>query len=158
MAECKASFNSLTFNYMKNNGDLVLLALQYYGTTAVPGDRSNPLILGFFQLAKHIEVKDDDIPWCSAFMNAICKQVGAPTTDSLMARSWLEKGQYIKEGQFGDVVIFWRDKVDGWSGHVGLVIANIGKYLWVLGGNQSNMVKIEMYSKEKVLGYRRLMP
>lgn len=139
-----------------NNANLVLLAMQYYGQAAIPGGKSNPVVIGFFQKAGHYEIKDDDIPWCSAFMNTIAQQAGAPSSGSLMARSWLEIGKKVDSPKFGDVVIFWRDKPDGVLAHVGLVVAAIGEKLWVLGGNQNNEVRVSMYTKERVLGYRRL--
>lgn len=142
---------------MKSRGDLVLIALQYYGQEAIPGAENNPLVLGFFQKANHAEISSDDTPWCSAFMSAIASEAGAAKTESLAARAWLKVGEEIDSPQFGDVAIFWRDRPDGFLGHVGIVIAHIGEVLWILGGNQDNRVEIKAFSTEKVLGYRKIL-
>ena len=138
------------------NADLVLLALQFYGTAAIPGGLSNPLVLGFFQKSGHPEITNDDTAWCSAFINSIARQLGAPSSGSLAARSWLTIGTGVPAPQFGDIAVFWRDAPKGTLGHVGIVIAAIGTDLWILGGNQKNRVEIEHFTTEKILGCRRL--
>lgn len=143
---------------MLSRGDIVTAAIQYYGTTAIPGGKSNPLVLGFFQRAGHPEIKDDDTPWCSAFLNAICAQIGAPKSGSLLASSWLSVGEPLATPQFGDIVVFDWTKIGGSGGHVGIVISAFNGLLYVLGGNQDNEVEIAAFKTRGVAGYRRIIP
>jgi len=141
---------------MINGPTLILRALRYYGQKAVIGQGTNEQILNFFKASGHPEITEDEIPWCSAFINAIVIGCGGPATKALNARSWLKVGTVIEKPDFGDIVVFWRGTKEGWQGHVGLVVRLEGIRLWVLGGNQDNMVEIKEFNTENVLGYRRL--
>lgn len=140
-----------------NRGDMVLAAMQYYATEAVPGGASNPLVLGFFQKAGHPEIKNDDTPWCAAFLDSIARQVGAPSTSSLLALDWLKIGHPIESPAFGDVVCFDWTKIGESGGHVGLVVALFPTLIYVLGGNESNRVQISAYNPRAVAGFRRIL-
>jgi len=54
------------------------------------------------------------------------------------------------------VAIFYRGDPGGWQGHVGLFVRIEGDSVLVLGGNQSNQVKISPYPYSRLLGYREL--
>jgi len=140
-----------------SRGDLVLAAIQYYGQKAVPGNASNPLVVGFFQKAGHPEIASDEIPWCSAFLNAICAQIGAPQSRSLLASSWLKVGRGVAAPAFGDVVVFDWSKIGQTGGHVGIVISCFPGIVYVLGGNQDNEVEIAAFQTRAVAGYRRII-
>ena len=100
---------------------------------------------------------EDEIPWCSAFMNAMAAGQGLEHTGKANARSWLEVGQEVGTPTPGDVVIFWRESPKSWKGHVGIYL-NADDYgnIYVLGGNQGNMVSVKAYPATRLLGYRRL--
>lgn len=142
---------------MKSRGDMVLIAMQYYGQSAIPGGRSNPVVEGFFQKSNHREITDDDVPWCSAFLNAIAHLSDAPYTDNLMAKSWLSTGQVIDSPQFGDIAVFDWTLIGDTGGHVGIVIAKFEDLIYILGGNQDNKVEIKAFRERCVVGYRRLL-
>jgi len=131
-------------------------ALSQYGVTEIVGDVHNPTILKYFKSSGHSWVKDDETAWCSAFINWCAKSSGFKYTGKLNARSWLDIGEELDSPELGDLVIFWRKSKDSVYGHVGLFINEIGDNIYVLGGNQKNMVCIMPYNKAKVLGYRRL--
>lgn len=136
--------------------ELVVKGIKEIGTRKIEGEKSNPKVLNYFRSIVGLNVDNDEIAWCSAFLNYICKEVGLPTSDSLMARSWLKIGQAINNPEMGDIVIFWRDKIDGPLGHVGIYLASTDKDIFVLGGNQSNEVNVSRFSKSKLLGFRSL--
>ncbi len=96
--------------------------------------------------------KGDEIPWCSAFINWCVKQCGFKGTGSAAAKSWLEWGQIIPKNQVfkGCIVVTQRPG----GHHVGLYAGIDGKYVKLLGGNQSNQVKVSTYALSSVLGYR----
>jgi len=136
--------------------DLLLKALSQVGVTEIVGESDNPRILDYFEKSGHSWVKNDELAWCSAFINWVAKLTGYEYTKRLNARSWLDVGEEIQDPHIGDLVIFWRKSKSSVYGHVGLFISQEGQYIHVLGGNQSNRVRISKYSKSQLLGYRRL--
>ena len=116
------------------------------------------------ELKKFLGVDPSKTEWCAAFMNAILDKHNIPGSESvseypLLAKSFLYWGETVNEPEVGDVVIFSRGN-EGWQGHVAFYISESkdGKYYYVLGGNQSDMINIEKYSKRKLLGIRRYNP
>jgi len=136
--------------------DLLIEMLKYYGLKEVFGPKHNPIIVNMFHEIGYNWVSNDETAWCSASLNYFCKRLGYERSGMLDARSWLTTGYEIKEPGIGDVVVFWRNKPDSWEGHVGLYINKEPGGIFVLGGNQENMIKISLYSANRVLGYRRL--
>ncbi len=98
------------------------------------------------------------IPWCAAFANAILRENNMATTDSLMARSFLNYGLVAKRPEEGDIVVLKRGR-SNITGHVGFYVNTVtrnGKqYVAVLGGNQGKAINIAYYPENRVLGYRR---
>jgi len=106
--------------------------------------------------------------WCAAFVNAVLEIDGIPGSDTvseypLTARSFLMWGSRIEKQDIkrGDVVVFPRGN-QGWQGHVGFYVETRimnGKEYWIiLGGNQSNEVRYELFSPRKAIGIRRYIP
>ena len=131
-------------------------ALSQYGITEIAGPDHNVEVLKYFQEIGHQWVRDDEMAWCSAFVNWCALRAGYEYTGKLNARSWLQIGESVIEPFLGCIVVFWRVKKDSPYGHVGLYIREDEHYIYVLGGNQSNQVKISKYPKSKLLGYRKL--
>jgi uncharacterized protein (TIGR02594 family) len=104
--------------------------------------------------------------WCAAFVNSVLEIDGIPNLNDqdqyppLMARSFLYWGEPVERDriQRGDVVIFPRG-TQGWQGHVGFYVetqTHNGREYWViLGGNQNNEVRYDLYSPPRALGIRR---
>ena len=92
------------------------------------------------------------IPWCAAFVNGILKQLGLSGTNSNMARSFSKYNSPTKTPQKGDIVVF--------NHHVGFFEGFVKKgnktMVAVLGGNQSNRVKVSYYPTNKVISYRKV--
>ena len=124
------------------------------GVKEIKGKRHNPVILEYFDHVGHGWVKDDETPWCAAFVGAALEQVGIKSTGSLAARSYLKWGKPVDKPSYGDIVVLWRGKKNGWQGHVGFFIKEIDGYVYLLGGNQRNAVNVSRYPKSRVLGYR----
>lgn len=131
-------------------------ALSQYGLKEIVGERHNPQILMYFQVAGHKWVQNDELAWCSAFVNWCAREENFESTGKLNARSWLDVGLEVKTPEIGDLVIFWRTKKDSVYGHVGFYINKHEGYIYTLGGNQGNMVNISPYPEYRLLGYRRL--
>lgn len=101
--------------------------------------------------------RNDETPWCSAFVNWVMEQAGIQGTESAAARSWLSWGIPVDEPQEGCVVILSRGNPNGWQGHVGFFVDKTRKsapYIRLLGGNQRDQVSVASYDADRVLGYR----
>ena len=100
--------------------------------------------------------------WCAAFVNAILEIEGIPGSETvsenpLMARSFLEWGSPInpQDIERGDIVVFPRGR-EGWKGHVGFYVGRAKDGSWIiLGGNQANQVRYDLYDPKRALGIRR---
>lgn len=141
------------------NKQHLIIALAEARQTEIKGTQDNPRILQYFEDIGFEAAKlKDETSWCSAFINWVCLQVDLPRSNKLTARSWLKVGHEVKKDQqeIGDVVIFWRDSPNSWKGHVAFYLREDDKWIYCLGGNQSNTVKISAYPKSRLLGYRRL--
>jgi len=129
------------------------IALSQYGEKERRGGENN-VILKYFSEIGFPEIKEDEVPWCSAFVNWCVMKAGLPITKNLAARSWLGWGKKVMVPEIGDIAVFRRGTT-GWQGHVGFYVKNDGFYVWVLGGNQSDEVRISKYPGTELLGYRR---
>lgn len=93
------------------------------------------------------KVNPSRVPWCAAFVNGILRQTGRQGTGSNAAVSFAKYKSPTKTPKKGDIVVM--------RGHVGFFQSFVGKgRVAVLGGNQSNRVKISAFSTRKVLSYR----
>jgi uncharacterized protein (TIGR02594 family) len=117
------------------------------------------------QLRELVGVDPVRTEWCAAFVNAILEKDNIPGSDTvseypLTARSFLEWGNRIDKTEIkrGDIVVFPRGN-QGWQGHVGFYVEtqvhNGIEYWVILGGNQQNQVRYDLYSPRKALGIRR---
>lgn len=99
---------------------------------------------------------NDSTPWCSGFVNSCVERSGYAGTDSAAARSWLDWGRTVMRPRRGVIAVLQRGPV---GGHVGFFIRKDtlpagGGRLWLLGGNQANMVSIAGYDPARLLDYR----
>lgn len=111
------------------------------------------------ELTEFLDLDPVETPWCAAFVNSVLAASGMQGTDSLLARSFIEWGDPQEVPQVGDIVVFSRPPTD-WQGHVGFfinseVIDGV-EYYRVLGGNQSDMVSIDLYPVSRLLSIRKM--
>ena len=131
-------------------------AFDFWDLKEIPGEENNPTIMKFFAKMGMTWVQGDETSWCSAFINYLCIVEDYEHSGELTARSWLTKGTQIAEPFRGCLVVLWRESPSSWKGHVGLYIRETSSNIYVLGGNQSNRVRITPYPKERLLSYRIL--
>jgi uncharacterized protein (TIGR02594 family) len=128
------------------------IALQEFGVTEEKGGE-NPRILEYHRVAGTGQDEDEDA-WCGAFMGWVMVQAGLPKPKGAgAARSWLGWGVPTKP-RYGCVVVFRRGPPGGWQGHVGILVASRSGRWFILGGNQSDSVRITPYDPSDVLGCR----
>lgn len=122
------------------------------GQKEVPGSGNNPRIVEYHATTS-LKATSDEVSWCSSFVNWCVKQAGLRGTNSAAARSWLDWGKVLDKPVEGCIVIFKRGAPP--SGHVAFYVKDVSSELiQVLGGNQSDQVKMSNYKKSDVLGYR----
>ena len=125
-------------------------ARSYLGTKEIVGPKHNPAVVALWALGKAGKVKDDETPWCAAFVSAVLEEAGITSARTGWARSYLTWGRRLNFPRVGCIVVFSR----GSGGHVGFVVGRDKKgNLLVLGGNQSNAVTIAPFDTKRVLGY-----
>jgi uncharacterized protein (TIGR02594 family) len=126
-------------------------ALRYEGISEIKGEDHNPEILQFWRDIKRGGIRDDETPWCAAFVGAMLEQCGIASTRFESAKSYLEWGVKLDQPAYGCIAVFGRTG----GGHVGFVVGqdSFGN-LRVLGGNQNDCVCIRTFPRSAALGYR----
>lgn len=124
---------------------------KYIGEKEIKGPQHNPLILQFWKDIKRGGIKDDETPWCAAYVGGVLERSGIVSSRFESASSYLKWGTKLEEPVLGCVVVFTREG----GGHVGFVVGKAANGdLMVLGGNQSDAVNIRAFSRSRVTGYR----
>lgn len=140
------------------------LAQRFAGIKEVGGSVDNQHIMAMLKLDNDWP-ENDEVPWCSAFTNYICWLLRLPRSKNLRARSWLQVGSsvHLSDAGIGDIVILKRGRgeqpgpeVIEAPGHVGFYAGRYDGLIEVLGGNQSDTVKVSRYPVKDLLGVRRI--
>jgi len=130
------------------------LAYADLGKAEIKGSRTAQFILDAAKRAGLTWVRDDETPWCATWVSGKLEEAGVPSTRSAWARSYCawKGGHRLSGPRFGSVVVFERGPK---SGHVGFVVGFDKDHgiVWVLGGNQGDMVSIKPFPVSRVLGY-----
>ena len=132
----------------------------------LPGGEQHPYIQWCLMLCKLGSNQPDEVPWCSAFLNERCWQLGLPCTYSAAARSWLLMPVKIAlvDVKLGDIVFLKRgtgnqpgpDVIQA-PGHVGLFADfQAPDKIQILAGNQGNTISIAPFPVSQILGIRRV--
>lgn len=132
------------------------IARSYIGTTEGPGPEDNPVIMEMYASVGHDWVEHDSVAWCAAFVGHCLENSGIKSTRKLTARSYLNWGIPIEiaDAQQGDIGVIPRGS-SSWQGHVFFIDRIEERWVWGLGGNQSDAVNIKRYPVSKLLGVRR---
>ena len=138
--------------------DILKIAASQLGTKEIKGAEDNPQIVAYATETNISGIQNDEIPWCSTFVNWCAKKAELPISGKPNARSWINVGVKTEKPIPGDVVVFWRENINSWKGHVGIFLGfnQDASKVYCLGGNQKNAVTIAEYDAKKVLSYRRL--
>lgn len=132
------------------------LARADLGIHEIKGPAANPAIMRAWQYVDYEPLNGDEDAWCSAKMCEWMEVAGLPSTRAPNARSWAKWGHELKAPRPGCVAVFWRDRPDGWQGHVALYVGPGDQpgTIRCLGGNQSDSVSVQPYQLSKLIGYR----
>lgn len=116
--------------------------------------RHRQQLMGLFNFAFNHRVDPSRTPWCAAFANGVLKKSGRKTTGSLTAASFLGYGKKTRTPKQGDIVVLKPGSRYHVGFYMGTVVKNGVRYVKVLGGNQSNQVKVTYYKASRVVAYR----
>lgn len=96
-----------------------------------------------------LKAKQDEVPWCSSFVNWVVERAGYKGTGSAAAKSWAKWGVECPM-QVGCLVVLKRTG----GHHVGFYTGEKGDSIYLLGGNQSNKVCVSLFKKSLILSTR----
>ena len=137
---------------------ILKIAFSQLGIKEIKGTEDNPEIVKYAQETGIKAIDNDEIPWCSTFVNWCAQEAGLPKSGKPNARSWMSVGKATKNPEPGDIVVFWRESIHSWKGHVGIFLGfnQDASKVFCLGGNQGDSVSVADYNAGKVLGFRKL--
>lgn len=126
-------------------------ARKFIGLSEINGAQHAPEILQMWRDIKRGGIKDDETPWCAAFVGAMLERAGFRSSRFESAKSYLQWGQQLVMPVPGCVVVFTRQG----GGHVGFAVGrDKAGNLLILGGNQADAVNIKAFPVSRVTGYR----
>ena len=129
----------------------IVQAERFIGLKEIKGSEHNSEILQWWKDIKRSGIKDDETPYCAAFVGAMLERSGIKSTRFEGALSYLEWGSDLTAPIYGCVVVFSRSG----GGHVGFVVGeDENGRLMVLGGNQGDAVSVAPFDRARVAGYR----
>ena len=135
------------------------IARQEIGQREIPGVQHNPRIIEYHATTT-LKATSDETAWCSSFVNWCLRQAGLPGTNSAAAASWLNWGQ-ASEARAGAVAVIYNaaaahSSLSTSGNHVGFLVEETTSHYVILGGNQSNQVKVSSFptARWRLKGYR----
>jgi uncharacterized protein (TIGR02594 family) len=131
------------------------LATGQLGVREIGDTNNGPEITRYRQLAQAGSPGD---PWCAIFVNAmfaLCQNPTLPGTRSASSQSFRSSPNFVKlDGPaLGAVVVFWRESPNSGKGHVGFYRGESAESIYVLGGNENNMVQIAPMKRRQLKDY-----
>lgn len=121
------------------------------GVREIKGPKNELKILAWWKAIKRGGIRDDETPWCAAFVGGCLEAVGITSSRFESARSYETWGSPLAAPIFGCVVVFTREG----GGHVGFVVGqDFAGRLLVLGGNQGDAVNIRAFDRSRATAYR----
>lgn len=131
----------------------IQIAEREIGVREIAGRQHTPRILEYFQATTY-RASTDETPWCSAFANWVMRQAGYTGTNSARAIDWANWGLKLSRPAYGAIgVIDWDGDGPGWKGHVGFVVGETGGRIEMLGGNQSDSVKVSSFGRGNFIAF-----
>lgn len=122
----------------------------------------NPRIIAY-HASTTLGAKEDEVPWCSSFVNWCITQSGISGTNSAAAKSWITWGKGIDTPVLGCICVIKQkqkghDAATGSASgyHVAFWIKEENGRVSLLGGNQGDQVKASSFGlgSYEICGYR----
>ncbi len=145
----------------------VAIAEMKDGAGEIGGNNRGPFVKKYLH---GLAPEGKDGSWCAGFVSYCFSQIpgGIPFKYSVGSRDILQ--QFKKQGwasapgsdfipQPGDLVVWWRERLSGSKGHIGIVHQLLNGFLYTIEGNKSPDVQGFSYvfsRMEKLLGFGRV--
>jgi uncharacterized protein (TIGR02594 family) len=134
------------------------VARSLIGCAEIKGPRHESRILAMWDDIKCGWFKDDETPWCAAFVGSCLERAGFRSTRSAAARSYEKWGfDYLCHSRttipYGAIVVLSRPGAPG-SGHVGFYCGPSGSGFALLGGNQNDAVRVSSFLWPRIVAVR----
>jgi uncharacterized protein (TIGR02594 family) len=128
------------------------LAKNEVGQQEVAGQAANPRIIEY-HAATTLKSQSDEVAWCSSFVNWCLTKAGIAGTRSAAAASWVGWGGR-SETRYGAITVIYNaasanSSLSRSGNHVGFLVEDTSTHYVLLGGNQSNSVKVTRFPKKK---------
>lgn len=125
------------------------------GVHEIAGAQANARIVEYLRSTtlSNKAASSDETAWCAAFVNWCLKQAGKSTINSALAIDWASWGVALTSARFGAVTVIHSPPKKSISGmthsgnHVGFLVRETDAHYELLGGNQSDSVKISQFGK-----------
>jgi uncharacterized protein (TIGR02594 family) len=128
------------------------------GEAEITGSAANPRIVEMFKVAglppDDPDFRSDETAWCAAFVNACLQCSGYQGTKSALANSFAQFGADLGRTPQPGCIVLFKPLSEGASGHVAFYVGDDGDSIRVLGGNQSDKVKVAAFPMSKWRAYR----
>jgi uncharacterized protein (TIGR02594 family) len=139
---------------MNKEPEWIVIAKGEIGQKEIKGDKDNLRIVEYHATTT-LKATDDEVAWCSSFVNWCFRQCGIDGTGSARALPWEKWGKKYDSPPYGSVAVIayendGTNKRNG-SGHVGFVVGKKGNRIIVLGGNQSDSVRLNAYDPNSII-------
>ncbi len=142
----------------------LVVAKRESGVEEAAGSARNPRIVDFVESTnrrRSDDWDDDEVPWCSAFVNWCMAQAGQPRTNSMMAISWKKlwsRGKDVGQPAYGAIAVIqwhqtkatcqkkgcsrvdWWDNPPKWLSNAGLQGCTKGHVGFVVGKRGDQVV------------------
>ena len=126
-------------------------ATKLYGMRETKGPQHTAEIVQMWRDIKRGGIKDDETPWCAAFVGACLERGGVKSSRFESAASYLDWGQKLSHPVLGCVAVIRRPG----GAHVFFVVArDVTGNIIGLGGNQADQVSYATFDRGAILGYR----
>jgi uncharacterized protein (TIGR02594 family) len=123
------------------------LAATNLGVSEIKGAKHRTEILRYWRDIKRGGIKDDETPWCAAFVGASLERAGIQSTRFESAASYLLWGRRLALSVQGAIAVLDR--------HVAFVAGvRADKKIMLLGGNQADAVTIAAFDDCAIKSYR----
>ena len=130
-------------------------ARKHIGEREIKGAKHSSWIVSLWKKIKRGGIKDDETPWCAAFVGACLEDVGIVSSRFESAKSYETWGVDLKAPTLGCIVVLTREG----GGHVGFAVGHNGAgKLLILGGNQGDEVNIRAFGHDRTISAKYRWP
>ncbi len=136
------------------------IAAAEIGQREIVGERHNARIIEYHG-STGLRATTDEVPWCASFVNWCVRQAGLRGSNSALASRWLSWGEECTEPRAGAVAVIYNasaanSALSRTGNHVGFLLRQTEQHFVLLGGNQSNRVRVSSFARAQwtLRGYR----